>query len=50
MREGSTLLQGIVSCGHCGSRLHVHYRGRNSAPGYHCCGNVPLADLPFEPL
>jgi len=31
-------LQGIVSCGHCGRRLHVHYRGRNAAPGYHCCG------------
>jgi DNA invertase Pin-like site-specific DNA recombinase/uncharacterized protein YndB with AHSA1/START domain/predicted DNA-binding transcriptional regulator AlpA len=38
LREGSALLQGIVSCGHCGRRLHVHYRGRNSAPGYHCCG------------
>jgi DNA invertase Pin-like site-specific DNA recombinase len=38
LREGSALLQGIVSCGHCGRRLHVHYRGRNSAPGYHCGG------------
>ena len=38
VREGSALLQGIVSCGHCGRRLHVHYRGRNSAPGYHCAG------------
>jgi DNA invertase Pin-like site-specific DNA recombinase len=38
VREGSALLQGIVTCGHCGRRLHVHYRGRNSAPGYHCCG------------
>ena len=38
MREGSALLQGLVSCGHCGRRLHVHYRGRNSAPGYHCAG------------
>ena len=38
VREGSALLQGIVSCGHCGRRLHVHYRGRNSALGYHCCG------------
>ena len=36
--EGSALLQGIVSCGHCGRRLHVQYRGRNSTPGYHCCG------------
>jgi len=38
LREGSALLQGIVTCGHCGRRLHVHYRGRNSAPGYHCAG------------
>jgi hypothetical protein len=38
VRGGSALLQGIVTCGHCGRRLHVHYRGRNSAPGYHCCG------------
>ena len=38
MREGSALLQGLVTCGHCGRRLHVHYRGRNSAPGYHCAG------------
>ena len=38
MREGSALLQGIATCGHCGRRLHVHYRGRNSAPGYHCAG------------
>ena len=37
-REGSALLQGLVTCGHCGRRLHVHYRGRNSAPGYHCAG------------
>jgi DNA invertase Pin-like site-specific DNA recombinase len=38
VREGSALLQGIVSCGHCGRRLHIHYRGRNSTPGYHCSG------------
>jgi DNA invertase Pin-like site-specific DNA recombinase len=38
VREGSALLQGLVRCGHCGRRLHVHYRGRNSAPGYHCAG------------
>ncbi len=31
-------MQGIVTCGHCGRRLHVHYRGRNSTPGYHCRG------------
>jgi DNA invertase Pin-like site-specific DNA recombinase len=38
VRQGSALLQGIATCGHCGRRLHVHYRGRNSAPGYHCAG------------
>jgi DNA invertase Pin-like site-specific DNA recombinase len=38
VREGSALLQGIATCGHCGRRLHVHYRGRNSTPGYHCSG------------
>jgi DNA invertase Pin-like site-specific DNA recombinase/uncharacterized protein YndB with AHSA1/START domain len=38
VREGSALLQGIVTCGHCGRRLHIHYRGRNSTPGYHCAG------------
>jgi DNA invertase Pin-like site-specific DNA recombinase/predicted DNA-binding transcriptional regulator AlpA len=38
VREGSALLQGIGLCGHCGRRLHTHYRGRNSTPGYHCAG------------
>ena len=38
VREGSALLQGIATCGHCGRRLLTHYRGRNSTPGYHCAG------------
>jgi len=38
VREGSALLQGLASCGHCGRRLRTHYRGRNSVPGYHCSG------------
>jgi DNA invertase Pin-like site-specific DNA recombinase len=38
VREGSALLQGIATCGHCGRRLRVHYSGRFSAPGYHCAG------------
>jgi hypothetical protein len=38
VKEGSALLQGIIRCGHCGRRLHVHYRGRTSASGYHCSG------------
>ena len=39
VREGSALLQGLGSCGHCGRRLRTHYRGRSSAPGYHCAGD-----------
>ena len=38
VREGCALLQGLAICGHCGRRLHTHYRGRNSIPGYHCAG------------
>jgi DNA invertase Pin-like site-specific DNA recombinase len=40
VREGSALLQGIAACGGCGRRLKVHYRGRSSAPGYHCAGKT----------
>lgn len=39
VREGSALLQGIASCGHCGRRLSVFYSGRKSSPGYHCPGD-----------
>jgi DNA invertase Pin-like site-specific DNA recombinase/predicted DNA-binding transcriptional regulator AlpA len=38
VREGSALLQGLTSCGHCGRRLRTHYTGRTSSPGYHCSG------------
>jgi len=38
VREGAALLQGLATCGHCGRRLHTHYRGRSAAPGYHCSG------------
>lgn len=36
MREGSALLQGLATCGHCGRKLRTHYRGQPQAPGYHC--------------
>jgi DNA invertase Pin-like site-specific DNA recombinase len=36
VREGSALLQGLATCGHCGRKLHTHYRGKHQAPGYHC--------------
>ena len=40
VREGSALLQGLASCGHCGRRLRTHYRGRNASAGYHCSGKI----------
>jgi DNA invertase Pin-like site-specific DNA recombinase len=43
VREGSALLQGIAVCGHCGRKLRTHYRGRYSAPGYHCSGKDIVA-------
>jgi hypothetical protein len=38
VREGTALLQGLATCGHCSRRLHTHYQGRNATPGYHCSG------------
>ena len=38
LREGTALLQGLATCGHCGRRLRTHYRGRHVTPGYHCAG------------
>jgi DNA invertase Pin-like site-specific DNA recombinase len=31
VREGSALLQGLATCGHCGRKLRTHYRGRTVA-------------------
>ena len=39
VREGAALLQGIATCGSCGRRLRVLYRGRTSTPGYYCSSN-----------
>lgn len=39
LREGSALLQGVATCGHCGRKLHVYYCGRYAAPGYFCPGS-----------
>jgi len=38
VREGAALLQGIVTCGHCGRKLPTQYPGRNARPGYYCAG------------
>jgi DNA invertase Pin-like site-specific DNA recombinase len=36
-REGNALLQGLLLCGRCGSRLVVHYSGNNGRyPQYRC--------------
>jgi hypothetical protein len=36
VREGELLLSGLLRCGHCGRKLHVHYGGK---PGrYNCDG------------
>jgi DNA invertase Pin-like site-specific DNA recombinase/predicted DNA-binding transcriptional regulator AlpA len=36
VREGTALLQGLATCGHCSRKLKTHYRGTNQTPGYHC--------------
>lgn len=38
VREGAALLQGLATCGACGRRLRVRYRGTNAVPGYYCAG------------
>ena len=35
-REGELLLPGLLRCGHCGRKLHVHYSGRLGR--YNCYG------------
>jgi len=40
IREGSALLQGIVTCGTCGRHLRVYYQGRQATPGYYCAASA----------
>jgi DNA invertase Pin-like site-specific DNA recombinase len=42
IREGSALLQGIATCGHCGRRLRVYYQGKHSSPGYYCAASCSV--------
>jgi DNA invertase Pin-like site-specific DNA recombinase len=35
-RDGCALLQGLVLCGHCARRMHVHYTGDARRPIYQC--------------
>jgi DNA invertase Pin-like site-specific DNA recombinase len=44
VREGAALLQGLATCGTCGRKLAVFYRGpAKSTPGYYCQGSAELA-------
>jgi DNA invertase Pin-like site-specific DNA recombinase len=45
VREGSALLQGLATCGTCGRKLAVFYRGpAKSVPNYYCQGPGDLVD------
>jgi DNA invertase Pin-like site-specific DNA recombinase len=38
VREGRSLLPGLLRCGHCGSRLSLRYYSGKSTPYYYCPG------------
>jgi len=45
VREGSALLQGLATCGSCGRKLAVFYRGpAKSVPNYYCQGADNIVD------
>src|SRR5258708_20986929 len=45
IREGSALLQGLATCGTCGRKLAIFYRGpARSVPNYYCQGPGDLVD------
>ena len=45
IREGAALLQGLCTCGDCGRKLAVFYRGpTKSVPNYYCNGTGELVD------
>jgi Recombinase len=45
VREGCALLQGLATCGTCGRKLAVFYRGpARSVPNYYCQGSAELVD------
>src|SRR4249920_518973 len=45
VREGSALLQGLATCGTCGRKLAVFYRGpAKTVPNYYCQGSADLVD------
>jgi DNA invertase Pin-like site-specific DNA recombinase len=45
IREGAALLQGLPTCGDCGRKLAVFYRGpAKSVPNYYCQGSAELIE------
>ena len=45
VREGSALLQGLATCGSCGRKLAIFYRGpAKTVPNYYCQGSADLVD------
>src|SRR5487761_294598 len=45
VREGSALLQGLATCGKCGRKLAIFYRGpAKTVPNYYCQGAADLVD------
>jgi DNA invertase Pin-like site-specific DNA recombinase len=45
IREGSALLQGLATCGSCGRKLAIFYRGpAKSVPNYYCQGADNIVD------
>ncbi len=45
VREGCALLQGLATCGTCGRKLAIFYRGpARSVPNYYCQGPGDLVD------
>jgi DNA invertase Pin-like site-specific DNA recombinase len=45
VREGSALLQGLVTCGSCGRKLAIFYRGpAKTVPNYYCQGSADLVN------
>ena len=45
VREGSALLQGLATCGSCGRKLAIYYRGpAKTTPNYYCQGSADLVN------
>ena len=45
VREGCALLQGLATCGTCGRKLAIFYKGpARSVPNYYCQGSAELVD------